>query len=137
MAYTIDWYIKDEIVYIYYAGVSTADELRDSLLEAMAYIDSSPRPLVHVITDVGDVTQPVSIKESLEIVREIGSHDRMGWQITLREPSVMIKMGIAFGTTIFKIRTRTFDGIDAAVEFLKTQDETIHWENVNLSLTIQ
>jgi hypothetical protein len=137
MPYTINWYIENEIIYIQYEGETTSDELRHSLLDIQQFINDSPRALVHVLTDVGDVTDPVPIRDTLQIVREVGAHDRMGWQITLREDSVLMKMGIAFGTTIFKTRARTFDTMDEAAAFLKTMDEDIHWENANPSLIIK
>ncbi len=136
MPYSIDWYIESEIIYIHYSGATTVDELRESLIATKNMIDSSDRHLVHMIADVGDVTEATSIKDSLQVVREVGAHDRTGWQITLREKSIVVKMGAAFGTTLFKIRARTFDTMDETVAFLKTQDETLSWNKINTSLRI-
>lgn len=136
MPYMIDWYIENEIIYIEYSEIVTADELRESLLKTMHLIDSCTRPMLHVIANVGDVTEPLAVKESLQIVREVGTHERLGWQITLHENSILVKMGIAFGTTIFKTRARTFDNMGETIEFLKTMDKDLHWEDVNPSLVI-
>ena len=134
MSYSVDWYIENEIIYLYYWGESTADELRDSLLTVIDMIKKSPRQLIHVLTDVGDVNQPVSPKQSLEVIREVGSDDQMGWNIVLREKSVMIKIGIAFGTSIFKTRNRAFDTLAEAEAFLAEKDPTINWDKVNKSV---
>lgn len=137
MPYFINWYIKNEIIYAHYSGINTPDELRESLLEMRAYIESSSHSSVHIITDVGDVIQPVSVKDTIKILRDIGTHRRMGWQITLREPSMLMRMAIRFGTVLFTIHSQTFDHIDEAVNFLKTQDDTINWDNINASFISQ
>lgn len=136
MAYAVNWYIENEIVYVHYAGATTADELRESLIKTKAMIEQSPRQLVHVLTDVGDVTEPLGPMDSLRIIREEGSHARAGWQIILREKSVLMKMGIAFGTSILKSRTRTFDTLDEADAFLRQMDDSLSWDKVNTALQI-
>ncbi len=136
MSYAVSWYIENEIVYVHYAGVTTADELRESLIKAKAMIEQSSRQLVHVLTDVGDVTEPLGPMESLRIIREEGSHSRAGWQIILREKSVIMKMGIAFGTSILKSRTRTFNTLEESDEFLRQMDDSLSWDKVNISLEI-
>ncbi len=134
MPYSVDWYIEDELIYLYYWDETTPDELRASLLEIQTMTQQSSRPLVHIFTDVGDVTKPVTPKESLDIIRDVGTNDKSGWNIILREKSIMMKIGIAFGTSIFKTRTRTFDTIEEAEAFLAEKDPTINWDNVNKSV---
>jgi len=70
MPYKISWHIPDEVVYIHYSGIVSVDELRSSLQEAYDYMESSPRHLVHTISDVGDVVTPTTIKDSMNIIRE-------------------------------------------------------------------
>ncbi|MEQ8674799.1 MAG: hypothetical protein RLP44_18245 [Aggregatilineales bacterium] len=131
MPYTIDWYIENEIIYVAYSGVTTAEELEESLYTIKEMIESSPRHLVHVISDVGDVTQSVKPLESLGIVRKVGNSPQSGWMIILREKSALIKFGVALGTTVFKSRNRTFDTLEQAVEFIKGMDTTLNWDAVN------
>ena len=134
MPYSIDWYIEEEIIYTRYFGVVTADELRQSLLDGRSLIENSPRPHVHTLTDVGDVTQPVSPTESLRVIREVGSHERSGWNIILREQSILIKMGVAFGTSVLKSRNKAFDTLEEADAFLKEYDPTLNWERADRSI---
>jgi len=136
MPYSIDWYIENEVVYIHYSGETAPDELRDSLLTIIKMIDGSSHTLVHVIADVGDVTKPISPKEALDVVREVGSHPRTGWNIILRERSLLVKIGVAFGTSIFKSRNRTFDTIEEVNAFLAEKDTKLNWDNVNKSLIL-
>ena len=95
------WYIENEILYTHYSGVVTVDEVRECLTLGKNMIENSPQPLVHSITDIGDVTEPLKPQKSLEVVREVGIHERTGWNIILREKSILLKIGIAFGTSVF------------------------------------
>jgi hypothetical protein len=134
MACAIDWIIENEIILMRYHDIITVDELVKSLTTVKGMIDASPRSLVHMITDVGDITQGVPLTESVRIVRSVGSHPRSGWSITLREKSVVLRMGIALGRSMFKLRARTFDTLDEALDHLKRFDEQLHWDNLNHAL---
>lgn len=134
MPYLIDWYIPDEVIYIHYTGETSPDELRESLIQLQSMIDSSSRQLVHVISDAGDVTKPLAPKDALSVVREVGTHDRSGWNIILREKSFLVKMGVAFGMSVFKTRNRTFDTLEEANAFLKQMDADLNWNKVNQSI---
>ncbi len=133
MPYAVSWYIENEIVYAHYSGVTTPEELRDSLILIKEMIERSSRQLVHVISDVGDVTQPVSPMESLGIIRKVGTPSQAGWMLVLREKSVVIKLGVALGTTVFKSRNRMFDSIEEATAFLKDMDTTLSWDKVTVA----
>jgi hypothetical protein len=109
MAYSVDWYIKDELLYARFSGKVTAQDMRECLLKEKVMMDSSPRIQIHVITDVGDVVDPLAFKDAIGVVREVGDHARVGWNLTIREKSLIVKMGAALGASIFKLRFRSFD----------------------------
>lgn len=133
MPYSVSWYIENEIIFVRYYGTNTVDELREALLTTKALIESSPRQLVHVINDIGDIEEGVSLKDSLPIVREVGGHPRAGWSITLREKSALMKMGAALGASVFKMRYRAFGTLEEVMAHLKSMDQTINWDKVNPS----
>jgi hypothetical protein len=134
MPYLVNWYIENEIIYVYASGVTDGDDFRELLLTMQRFIDSSPRSLVHSITDVGDIDQSVPIKESISILREVGLHERLGWSINLREKSGFVKVGVAIGTSLFKLRTRSFKTLEDAEAFLKEIDPTLSWDRVDRSV---
>ncbi len=136
MPYSIHWYIENEIIYSRFWGVTAADEFRESLITISEMIESSPRNIVHVITDPGDVTVPLSPKDSLKIVREIGSPEKTGWNVLIREKSMLIKMSVAFGTSVFKMRNKTCDTMEDAVAFLKDIDSALSWDKADESVVI-
>lgn len=130
MAYSVDWYIKDEILYARFSGKVTAQDMREGLLKEKVMMDSSPRIQIHVITDVGDVVEPLAFKDAIGVVRDVGDHPRVGWNLTIREKSVIGKMGASLGASIFKLRFRSFDTLDQAIAHLKFVDEGLSWAKV-------
>ena len=137
MPYTINWYIENEIIYCRYSGECTSDELRNAILAMNDMIDSSPRLLVHHINDVRDVIVPISLRDTLKTVREVGTHDRLGWSITVGEDSAFIKMVIGISSSLLKARARTVDTIDEAQAFIKSMDSTLSWDQVKESVIIR
>jgi len=131
------WLIENEIYYVHYSGVVTVEELRACMLESYHYVESSPRELVHIINDIGDVIVTVSMKDSMNVMREVGIHPRTGWSFTIGEKSNIIKMVSGLGASVFKVRYRAFDVLDEALEHLKSFDTTISWDKFEVSLTEQ
>jgi hypothetical protein len=131
MPFSTNWLIENEIILMQYQGTITVDELIKSLTTIKGMIDASPRNLVHIITDVGAITQGIPVAESIKIIRSMGTHPRSGWNITLREKSMMVRMGIALGRSLLKVRARTFDTLDEALRHLKQFDDQLTWSNLN------
>jgi hypothetical protein len=134
MPYTIEWLIENEVILKRYQGVITAEELVQSLLAANDQIASSPRHLVHMITDVGDVTQGLPVAESVKTIRSVTIHPRAGWSITLREKSMLIRMSIALARSLLKARARTFETLDEAIAHLRHVDRQLTWSKLNKEL---
>jgi len=134
MPFSVSWYIKDEIIYTRYWGTVTAEDLRNCLLQTQEFMEHSPRSIIHVISDVGDIVEPVSFKDSMKIVREVGPHPRAGWTLNIREKSALIKMGASLGSSIFKMRFRAFSTLDQAIDHLKFFDSAISWDKIDKSV---
>ncbi len=134
MPYSVNWYIENEIIYSRYSGVITAEELANCLTTVKTLMENSPRHLVHAITDVGDVTVAVPLKDSIRVVRQVGSSKKPGWTVTIREKSLLVKMSAGLGASIFKNRFRAFDTLDQALAHLKTVDEELNWDKADAAL---
>ncbi|MCA0458081.1 MAG: hypothetical protein LCI00_29210 [Chloroflexi bacterium] len=130
MPYQLDWYIENEILYSRYFGTVTPDDMQACLQKAMEMIESSPREIVHSINDVGDVLEAVSMKDSMTILRKVGTHPRAGWSFSIREKSRLIKMTGAMGSSLFKLRYRAFETLEEALEYLKGFDQNISWDRI-------
>ncbi|MEZ4670889.1 MAG: hypothetical protein R3E39_23545 [Anaerolineae bacterium] len=134
MPYTADWYIENEIIYVHYTGAVTQDDIRGTFATANQFIERSPRHIVHLITDVGDITKPLNPKDSLEAMRDITFHPRFGWTIILREKSVLVKIGVMFGSSLFKVRNKTLASMSEAHAFLSESDPNLSWDKANASI---
>jgi hypothetical protein len=137
MPYSIAWLIPNEIIYIRYNETLSSEELYRCLMTVHEMMDSSPRPVIHVINDVGGVEEAMPYKDSMKAVREAGPHPRTGWTINIHEKSLIVKMGTAFGSSLFKLRYRAFDTLDEAITHLKQADETLTWQNLDKSLRVE
>ena len=133
MPFSARWYIKNEIIYTRYWGVTTAEDLRNCLRQTKAFMDESPRSIVHVICDVGDVAVPIPFKDTMRVVREEGPHEKAGWTVNIRERSTLVKMGSALGSSIFKLRFRAFSTLEQATAHLKFFDSAISWDKIEKS----
>lgn len=111
--------------------------MRECLLKMYAMIESSSRPLVHMVSEVGDVTKSVPLKEMLQVIRELGSPAQAGWGITLHEKSILVKMGSAIGASVFNSRFRSFNTLEEAFAHLRLVDETLSWDKIDQSVLEQ
>ncbi|MCA9886404.1 MAG: hypothetical protein KC708_25700 [Anaerolineae bacterium] len=108
--------------------------MREALNSVYEMIESTDYPHVHVISDPGDVTKPLPPNKVLQIFRQAGMHNRLGWHLIVREKSAIIKMGVAFVAALAKSKTRSLDSFATAEAFLKKMDESLDWDQVNRSV---
>lgn len=137
MPYSIDWLIPNQIIYAYFSGVLEEDEVREALKSILDMIKSSDYPYVHIIDDTGDITMPLSPKKMLEISRELIKYDRLGWSLIIREKSMLVKMGVAFGSSVIKSKVRSFSTFDEAAQFLREVDVMLDWSHMNSELGVK
>ncbi|MCB9458179.1 MAG: hypothetical protein H6670_00920 [Anaerolineaceae bacterium] len=136
MPYSIDWLIPDQVIFMRVFGVTTEDEIRASFESVNTMIESSEYPHVHLIDDTGDIEKPISPVKALEIAREIGIHERLGWSLITREKSVLVRMGTAFGSSLVKSKVKSLATLEDAIEFLKSVDGSLNWDQVNQTLVL-
>lgn len=135
MPATISWYIENEIVYTHYTGGLTLTEFEEHISDAKDMLESSPRDLVHIIADVGDVEEALPLPDVLKAIRNFGQFPaNAGWFVILREKSLIVRLGFTMGTSLFKARTRAFNTMEETIAFLKEKDEAITWDKADESV---
>ncbi|MEZ4670888.1 MAG: hypothetical protein R3E39_23540 [Anaerolineae bacterium] len=134
MPYTVNWYIENEVIYVHYSGAATTEMMRDSMATMQAMIENSPRHMVHTITDVGDITKPMNPKDALENARDMAPNARTGWTIVLREKSVVVKVGVMVGASVFKTRVKSCSTTADAIACLKEIDPELSWDRADPSI---
>lgn len=134
MPYSLKWYIENEVIFTRFTGIVSTDELRECLIKGKSMIESSPRALIHVISDIGDVSQTVPLKDASKIIRDVGYPPTLGWIITIRDKSPQLKMGAAINSAIHKVQTRSFATMNEAINHLKLIDESLSWDKADTSI---
>lgn len=136
MPYVIDWHVENHIIYARHWGKATKEDLRSFILDIHRFASQSDKVLVHTISDTSEVTENLTLKDTLEVVREVGAHPRIGWSITIGEKNIIEKFISSVARQLFKIRQRSFDSFEEAVAFLKEMDTTIDWDKANSAMVI-
>lgn len=131
MPYYATWLIEDEVIFYHYYGKITSIELKQSLFDLNKMIDFSTRVFVHVISDVGDVSESLSLAETMSVVNECTPHPRVGWTITMREPSRFIKFISSISRQLLNYRSRSVNTLEEAFNHLEYMDPTLSWEKLN------
>lgn len=136
MPFTIDWLIPGQVIFLRVFGVITEDDMRASFESVNNMIESSNYPHVHLIDDTGDVEKPISPLKALDIGRQIGIHERLGWALITREKSVLVKMGTAFGSSLVKSKVKSFETLEDAEAFLKDVDASLKWDQIDRKVIV-
>lgn len=134
MAYTIQWYIKKEVLFIKNTGEVLVDDLIGQLNETATYVDQSDRVLVHVVTDVSEVTKPLPMRDVAKVISNVKQHPRSGWVITVGETDIMLKFVSSVVRQLFKLRQQSFATVPEALAFLMERDPTINWTKADQSV---
>jgi hypothetical protein len=129
----MQWYVDNKILFIQYWGEVTVDDLRRQIELNNRYIDESDAPLVHMIIDVSQITQPASMKDLTAALAGFKPHPRGGWTITVGEKDPLTKFVSYIGRQLFRLRQRSFETFQQAVDFLKFMDTTIDWSKADRS----
>lgn len=134
MAYKIQWYIENHVLYTTFLGETSIEELRRCLKEINALVDQSDRPLVHVITDVTRLTKPLSLVSTTQAVVGYSPSPRTGWSITVGEQDKLVRFVSDITRQILKLRQRSFKTVEESLAFLKDIDSTIDWSRADTTI---
>lgn len=123
MAYQVTWLLESRIVYVLNTGVGTAEDVVNSMHEAMILMESAPPP-VHIIIDGQTERNDISLGDLLTIMRKTPSSPNIGWAVYVSES----KMNRFFGSMASQIggaQTKAFATLPEAIEFLQHADITL------------
>lgn len=134
MKHKIQWLIENEIVLLIFEGELQPDDLRNALTDMTDVINQSPGGALHVITDMRQITRPISMQDSMRVAREFPVHERIDWQITVGKIDIVTKMSIAVARSVLRTKVISFDTMDEAVTHLKEKVETLNWDNARMNL---
>lgn len=127
MSYTNRWWIPNYIVHTHYSGVQSQDELRACIKEIHTYFDQSEGLKVHVISDVSELQQGLSVVETIRIAREFPIHPKNGWSITIGEVSPIMAVVSLLARKVLRLKQANFANSEEALKFLAGVDPEIDW----------
>jgi hypothetical protein len=88
-------------------------------------VNTSHLPLVHTLWDLQDLEQyPKNLNEIRKVVSPLFTNERLGWVISVMQNPIIGFLSQA-GTSMYRLRYRTFKRMDEAITFLREVDATI------------
>jgi hypothetical protein len=134
MAYAIGWYIEGEVVYVQYSGVASVEEMHQEMIEANEFLAQGTRPLVHMLVDTTKVTKASTLVEVAQAMKGFRLDPHAGWIITVGEPDKLVKFITSIARQIWRVRQRSFDTMDEAIDFLREVDGELDWNKAEASI---
>ncbi|MEZ4669903.1 MAG: hypothetical protein R3E39_18515 [Anaerolineae bacterium] len=133
MAYNIEWYIENQVIYARMVGNVSIEEYRTLLQTSALMIDNVEVGEVHIINDVTHLNE---MPNFLQLVRAIpkSPQPQMGWMIIVGETSPLKRFWGELFSRISPIKYKRLDKMEQALEFLQREDPNIAWQNVKQQL---
>lgn len=123
----VKWFLDNQIIEVTLSGALIPDDIRDASQTIVNLMETSGKPVIHVLADRRNVTSLPKSINTLHNVTGFLSHPRMGW--------FLVNMGAEQDTfTVFistvitgvaKVRYRWFRTLEGCLEFLVTVDKAL------------
>ena len=123
MSYEVKWLVENRIVHVLNTGVANADDIVNSMREAIALLDSGEPP-VHMIVESQTEGSDISLSNLLTIIRNNPKSTNIGWAVFVSENKMNRFFG-SMGTQISGIQTKTFQTMAEAIAFLQRVDQNL------------
>ncbi len=123
MAYQVKWLLENRIVHVLNTGTANADDIVNSMHEAIALLDSGEPP-VHMLVESQTEGSDISLGDLLTIIRNNPKSNNIGWAVFVSENKMNRFFG-SMGTQISGVQTKTFPTMAEAIAFLKRADITL------------
>lgn len=123
MPIRIDWLVEQHLAFVAVHGETTAEDLRAYDDEAVKILDASPYPLVHTIYDYSAAKSVPPLQETLKM--KAGKHPNVGWVLFVKMEHIMMRFILTTASQVFRLRLRTFNTLEEALEFIQAVDSTL------------
>jgi hypothetical protein len=122
--YRVEWLVENRVIYMAASGVVTLDDIKNANKEIMAKLETG-RPFVHLITDASRIEKnAIGLNDLLTVIRTIPSSPNLGWSIYVGKNKID-RFFASVATQISKARNREFDNLQAAIDFLIENDDSL------------
>lgn len=134
MPYRIGWYVENQVIYSHFWGTVTVDDMISALGESSRMVEKSGPALVHIITNVSDVTVPLAARDLPKVVANGKTPPNTGWVITVGEKDVLMKFVSSVARQLFRLHQRAFDTMEQTLKFLHDIDGAVDWSKADESV---
>jgi hypothetical protein len=126
MPHQHQWLIPNHIIIGRNMGDLTIEDIEDSTQALVNMLNSSSRPLVHVLIDLTELeSHPNKLKPLAESSKAIFNHPKLGWLLLYGNLNRFSKFLAQMFAQLSHIRFRIFTTDEEAIEFLKSVDVTL------------
>ena len=135
MAVKIDWLIEGQVIYQYWSGTGTLDNVGYVNKRTLELYEEYPdRPLIHTLVNAVDQeTTEVGIQSARNAMPAL-DHSQTGWIIMLLDNRIFEFVSNIMLQIKTKTRFRIRKNTDEGIKYLKTVDPSIHWDKANWSI---
>lgn len=118
---TIQWVVENHIILVTPYEWNTEQLMKDCM-NVSQMLAQSDLPLVHTLWDFQALEKyPTNLLEIRKAIEPLFTNDRLGWVITITENPMLSFLSQA-GSSMYRVRFRTFKMMDDAKAFLVEQD---------------
>ena len=130
MAYSIDWYVENQVIYTRMVGEITPQEFRTLLQTSALMIDEVEVGEVHIINDVSQLGKLPNFVQLIQAIPRL-PQPQMGWMLIVGITTPIKRFwGEAFAR-VAPIKYKRVDKLEQALAFLQKQDANIAWKYAN------
>lgn len=130
MAYNIDWYVENRVIYARMAGDVTPQEFRTLLQNRVLMIDDVEDGEVHLIYDFSRLNLLQNFGQIVQAIPKT-RQEQMGWMIMVGDSTPIKRFWSEAIARVSHIKYKHLDKIEQALAFLQKQDSNINWNNAN------
>lgn len=130
MAYNIDWYVENQVIYARMAGEVTPQEFRTLLQNSVLMIDDVEVGEVHLIYDFSRLEHLQNFGQIIQAIPKT-PQAKMGWMIIVGDSTPIKRFWSEAFARVAPIKYKHLDKLEQAMAFLQRQDSNIVWKFAN------
>ena len=123
MPYEASWLVEGRIVMIVGSGNLSKTDIDRMDADMLAYLEDSDAERVHFIFDASGMVKLPGLSVMSEM--RAPKHPAMGWNIVAGDLNRLTRFLVATVARFNRVRFRTFDSVDEAIDFLWNADTTL------------
>ncbi len=133
ISYSIDWVINKRVLYSRVWGVQTQEHIEQSDEDMKQFLEEGT-PLIHLIMDARELeSMPKSLGNIQSTISAI-TDPAYGWVVAIETKNPVTKFMGLMVAKLFRLRFRRVATIEDAIQFLSEMDNTLNWQEADMSI---